>query len=64
LEESQGPVALPPVEETGGRAPEEPARPEDLPLPAPAPGPVVPTPPAADSRPLPSLVQPATLESR
>lgn len=63
LEESQGPVALPPVEEAaGGRAPEEPARPEDLPLPAPAPGPVVPTPPAADSRPLPSLVQPAALE--
>lgn len=63
LEESQGPVALPPVEEIeGGRAPEEPARPEDLPLPAPAPPPVVPTPPAADSRALPSLVQPAALE--
>lgn len=63
LEESQGPVALPPVEEIGeDRAPEEPARPEDLPLPAPAPPPVVPTPPAADSRALPSLVQPAALE--
>jgi hypothetical protein len=63
LEESQGPVALPPVDEAnGGRAPEEPARPEDLPLPAPGPGPVVPTPPAAELRPAPSLVQPAAME--
>jgi NodT family efflux transporter outer membrane factor (OMF) lipoprotein len=63
LEASQGPVALPPVDATeAGRAPEEPARPEDLPLPAPAPGPVVPTPPAADTRGGPSLIQPVALE--
>jgi NodT family efflux transporter outer membrane factor (OMF) lipoprotein len=63
LEESQGPVALPPVDEAnGGRAPEGPARPEDLPLPAPGPGPVVPTPPAAELRQMPSLVQPAAME--
>ncbi|MBL9163000.1 MAG: efflux transporter outer membrane subunit [Planctomycetaceae bacterium] len=63
LEESQGPEALPPVNETGdGLVPDAPARPENLPLPAPAPGPVVPTPPAADSRSQPSLVQPAALE--
>lgn len=63
LEASQGPVALPPVDAAGNdRAPEEPAHPENLPLPAPGPGPVVPTPPAADSRGVPSLVQPVALE--
>ena len=63
LEESQGPVALPPVDEAPAEAiPNDDARPENLPLPAPVPPPVVPTPPTADSRALPSLVQPAALE--
>jgi NodT family efflux transporter outer membrane factor (OMF) lipoprotein len=65
LEASQGPVALPPVDDAGnGRAPRGPARPEDLPLPAPAPGPVAPTPPAAELQGAPSLVQPVALELR